>query len=56
MKIAFITPGLLPIPAFNGGAIETLLDSLINQNETEGKIDITVLSIKPKEKVENKNV
>ena len=54
MKIAFITPGLLPIPAFNGGAIETLLDSLINQNETEGKIDITVLSIKPKEKVENK--
>ena len=54
MKVAFITPGLLPVPAYNGGAIETLLDSLINQNEKEGKIDITVLSIKPKEKVENK--
>lgn len=30
MKIALISPGVLPIPASDGGAVETLIDMLIN--------------------------
>jgi hypothetical protein len=33
MKIAIISPGFLPIPAFMGGAIETLTTHILNQNE-----------------------
>lgn len=49
MKIAFITSGLLPIPASKGGAIETLLDSFIKENEINNKnIEIVVYSIHDK--------
>lgn len=50
MKIAFITSGLLPIPASKGGAIETLLDSFIEENERNKKnIEIVVYSIYDKD-------
>ena len=50
MKIAFITSGLLPIPASKGGAIETLLDSFIKENESNNKnIEIVVYSIYDKD-------
>ena len=50
MKIAFITSGLLPIPASKGGAIETLLDSFIEENERNNKnIEIVVYSIYDKD-------
>lgn len=58
MKIAIITSGLLPVPATKGGAIETLLDTFIYENEKEKKVDITVFSIsdkKAKEKVKIDN-
>lgn len=45
MKIAVITSGLLPLPATNGGAIEVLLDNLVEQNETQGKFLFDVYSI-----------
>ena len=32
-KICFITTGYMPIPAVNGGAVETLVEDLIVQNE-----------------------
>ena len=32
-KICLILPGKLPVPNIKGGAIETLLTLLINQNE-----------------------
>ena len=31
MKIAFITVGYLPMPPVNGGAVENLIDILINR-------------------------
>lgn len=46
MKIAIITPGVnnLPIPAVNGGAVENLITSFIEQNELVGNHFITVYS------------
>lgn len=50
MKIVFITSGLLPIPASKGGAIETLLDSFIKENEKNNKnIKIVIYSIYDKQ-------
>lgn len=48
MKIAIITSGLLPIPASKGGAIETLVDSFIKENELQKKFQITVYSLSEK--------
>lgn len=42
MKIAFIANGKLPVPASQGGAVETLIQILINNNEKNHKHDITV--------------
>lgn len=57
MKIAIITSGLLPLPATKGGAIETLIDTLVLENEKYKKLDITIYSISDKEskKQANKN-
>lgn len=49
LKICLIVPKGLPVPNVKGGAIETLVTDLINQNEIEKKIDITVCSIYNKE-------
>jgi glycosyltransferase involved in cell wall biosynthesis len=42
MKIAFIANGKLPIPASQGGAVETLIQILLDHNEKKHKHDITV--------------
>lgn len=44
IKIAIITPGELPIPSVLDGAIETLINLFINENEIIQKIDIVVYS------------
>lgn len=44
MKVAMITSGYMPVPASLGGAVECLDDYLINENEKQGKCDITVFS------------
>lgn len=44
MKIAFVSAGVLPIPAVNGGAVETLVENIINQNEEQKKLKITIFS------------
>lgn len=44
LKVAIITSGYLPIPAVNGGGVETLMDYLINENETEQELALTVFS------------
>ena len=52
-KIAVITGGLLPLPATKGGAIETLLQYLIDYNETKKDLHLDIYSIeetKAKEK------
>lgn len=44
-KIAVITSGLLPMPAVKGGAIETLLQYLIDYNEVNNDFEYEVYSI-----------
>lgn len=43
-RICLIAPGLLPVPASQGGAIETLMTSLIEENERYGELDLTVVT------------
>ena len=42
-KICFITTGYMPIPAVNGGAVETLVEDLIVQNEVYKKYDFELI-------------
>jgi spore coat protein SA len=48
-KVCLIVPKGLPLPNVKGGAIETLVNILINQNEIYKKMDLTVVSIFDKE-------
>jgi glycosyltransferase involved in cell wall biosynthesis len=43
--VAIITPGALPVPAVQGGAVESLVDSLIMQNEIFGQLDLEIVSV-----------
>lgn len=45
MKIAMITPGLLPVPAVKGGAVEVLIQYLIDQNEYNSTVDIDLFAV-----------
>lgn len=44
-SIAFVTVGILPVPVTKGGAVETLIESLVNENERSKKYRFTVFSI-----------
>lgn len=44
-RIAVITSGLLPLPAIKGGAIETLLQYLIDYNESSNDFSFDIYSI-----------
>lgn len=46
--ICLFSPGILPIPAIKGGAIETLIDILIEQNEIYQGVKFLVVSVKDK--------
>ena len=48
-KICIITPNVLPVPAVKGGAVETLVNNIIDENETDKNFDFTVVSIYNKE-------
>jgi spore coat protein SA len=45
MKIAAIIPGVLPVPAVKGGAVETLIDYILEYNECNLTHEITVFGI-----------
>lgn len=45
MKILMVTPGRLPVPAVSGGAVETLVDLLLEYNERNAKNEICVVSV-----------
>ncbi len=45
MKLLFITPGKLPVPATSGGAVETLIQIIIDYNERTHDHDITLISV-----------
>ena len=44
-KICLITDGTMPVPATKGGAVETLIDILVEQNEIQKKVLFTVVSV-----------
>ena len=50
-KVCLILPKGLPLPNVKGGAIETLVTALINQNEIHKKVELTVVSIYDKEAI-----
>lgn len=45
MSVAFLTPGTSPIPATKGGAVENLIEDLLNENEQSCCFDFSVLSL-----------
>ena len=49
MKVLIVSPGRLPVPACNGGAVETLIELLLDYNEEYMLNDIYVISIWNKE-------
>ena len=48
-KICIISQCSLPIPTTKGGAVETLVEYIIKENEKNHKFDFTIISIKEKE-------
>lgn len=49
INLAIITSGYFPVPASKGGAIETLIENLINENEKRGLFQFTIFSSYDKE-------
>ena len=45
MKIALVSPMILPVPSVRGGAVEMLTTYLIDENEKQKKIDIDLYTI-----------
>lgn len=45
MRIAVLTSGILPVPAVQGGAVETFLDFFLEYNNIHQEHDITVYSV-----------
>ena len=52
LRVCLILPKGLPVPNTKGGAIESLVTDLINQNEIEKKLYITVYSVYDEKAVE----
>lgn len=49
MKVLMVTPGRLPVPAVKGGAVESLIEMLIDYNEEHVHWDMHVLSLYDRE-------
>lgn len=45
MKIAFLTNGTSPVPATKGGAVENLIEDLLDENEKRHSFDFSVFSL-----------
>ena len=44
-RVLLVPPPDLPVPAVQGGAVETLLTHLIRENERQGKLDLLCASV-----------
>lgn len=44
-RVLIMTPGILPVPAVRGGAVEKLITDLIDENELRNVLDITLVTI-----------
>lgn len=49
MKVAILTSGVAPVPPTKGGAVECLVEHILNENEINKEIDIDLYSIYEKE-------
>ena len=45
MRIAIISSCSLPVPAVNGGAVESLIETIVKENELQDQLDIDVYTI-----------
>lgn len=45
MNVCLVMPNVFPVPATKGGATETLMTNLLKENEKEGKINFTCVSV-----------
>lgn len=45
MKLAIISPNILPVPALDGGAVEELTTYIIEENEESHRYDIDLYTI-----------
>lgn len=52
MKIAIISSCSLPVPAVNGGAVESLVESIVKENELQDQLGIDVFAIYEKKAME----
>lgn len=43
-RVCLVAPGMLPVPATQGGAVETLITTLVKQNEIKGNMELTVVT------------
>lgn len=55
-RIAIISPSDLPIPAVKGGAVETGIQQIINQNELQKQVKIDIYSFYDKNAAEKANL
>lgn len=44
-KIAIITSGYFPVPPVKGGAVETLVNFLVEENNIKGQVELTIFSM-----------
>lgn len=51
-KIVLVNPWVLPVPGVKGGAIESLIDLLVEENEIAGKCQLIVISVYDEEAYE----
>lgn len=49
MKVAILTSGVAPVPPTKGGAVECLVEHILNENEINKEIDIDLYSIYEKD-------
>lgn len=57
MKVAFLTVGTSPVPATKGGAVENLIEDLLDENELYHNFDFSVLSLYEQDaEVKSKNI
>lgn len=52
-EVAIVTSGFLPVPATKGGAVENLIVNILNENETNKRLKITIFSVFEKNAVED---
>ena len=50
-RIAILTAGTLPVPPVKGGAVENLIQLLINENENNTKVELNIFSVFNKDAV-----